>query len=98
MKLWYRADVLAARQHGIEVYTVSDTYAGAGSASLELMNGNELSYIEAEWFACYLVDRYGLSTFMHYCMDEGGVAFEEAFGLSYPAAKEQWLSARTMLD
>lgn len=98
MKLWYRADLLAARQHGIEVYTVSGTYAGAGSASLELMNGNELSYIEAEWFACYLIDRYGLSTFMHYCMDEGGVAFEEAFGLSYPAAKEQWLSARTMLD
>ena len=98
MKLWYRADLLAARQHGIEVYTVSGTYAGAGSASLELMNGNELSYIEAEWFASYLIDQYGLDTFMHYCMDEGGVAFEEAFGMSYTDVKEQWLSARTMLD
>lgn len=77
--------------------TISGVYAGSGSASLDAVNGNELSYTEAEWLASYLINRHGLSTFLHYCLDEG-VSFEAAFGLPYEAAKADWLANRTLLD
>lgn len=98
VKLWYRAQTEASRQMDVAVRTVSSTYEGAGSASLELMNGNELSYTEAEWFACHLIHHYGLDAFLDYCMDKEGISFEEAFGLTYSEAKEQWLAQRTMTD
>ncbi len=79
--------------------SVVDVYVGAdaNSASLDAVNGNELSYTESEWLASYLINRHGLSAFLHYCMDEG-VSFEDAFGLSYEAAKADWLANRTLLD
>lgn len=77
----------------VEVYVGAD----ANSASLDAVNGNELSYTEAEWFASYLINRHGLSAFLHYCMDEG-VSFEDAFGEPYEAAKADWLANRTLLD
>ena len=76
---------------------VVNVYAGVGSASLDAVNGNELSYAESEWLASYLINRHGLSTFLHYCMDEG-VSFEEAFGMPYETAKADWLANRTLTD
>lgn len=98
IKLWYRATLEVRYQLGFPVSTVSGVYGNAGSASLEEMYGNELTYTEAEWLTCYLVDRYGLPAFMHYCMDEEGVTFEEAFGMTYAEAKALWLSERHPLD
>ena len=98
VKLWYRATLQVRRELGWPVTTVSGVYANAGSASLEEMYGNELTYTEAEWLTCYLVKKYGLPTFMHYCMDEEGVDFKQAFGISYEEAKALWLSERTLLD
>lgn len=98
VKLWYRATLQARRDAGWPVSSISDVYGGAGSATLEEMNGNELTYTEAEWLTCWLVDRYGLPAFMHFCMDENGVAFEDAFGISYEEAKRMWISERSMLD
>lgn len=97
VKLYLRADVVAVAELELELRTISDVYAGAGSASLEEMNGNELSYTEGEWLASYLIKRCGLSAFLHYCLDEG-VSFEEAFGMSYAEAKADWLENRSILD
>ncbi len=96
-KLYMRADVVAIQELEMKLRTISGVYAGSGSASLDAVNGNELSYTEAEWLASYLINRHGLSTFLHYCLDEG-VSFEEAFGLPYEAAKADWLANRTLLD
>ena len=93
LTLYWRA--MALTDMGLK--SVADAYAGAGSASLDAVNGNELSYTEAEWLAGYLINRHGLSTFLHYCMDEG-VSFEEAFGVPYEAAKADWLANRSMTD
>lgn len=98
VKLWYRAILQVRRELEWPVSTVSDVYGNAGSASLEETNGNELTYTEAEWLACHLVRKYGLAAFMHYCMDEEGVSFEEAFGVPYATAKEEWLAERTLSD
>ena len=92
LKLWWRA---AARAGGLK--SVVNVYADVGSASLDAVNGNELSYTEAEWLASYLINRHGLSAFLHYCMDEG-VSFEDAFGMPYADAKGDWLVNRTLLD
>ncbi len=92
LSLWWRA---AAMTGGLR--NVVNVYAGVGSASLDAVNGNELSYAESEWLASYLINRHGLSTFLHYCMDEG-VSFEEAFGVPYEAAKADWLANRSMTD
>lgn len=97
LTLFWRAAVVAKSEMGMQLNSVSGVYAGAGSASLDAVNGNELSYTEAEWLASYLINRHGLSTFLHYCMDEG-VSFEEAFGMSYEDAKADWLANRTLLD
>jgi len=96
-KLYMRADVVAIQELEMALRTISGVYAGSGSASLDAVNGNELSYTEAEWLASYLINRHGLSTFLHYCLDEG-VSFEAAFGLPYEAAKADWLANRTLLD
>lgn len=96
-KLWWRADVAAAQELEVAYYSISDVYVEAGSASLEAMNGNELSYVEAEWLASYLINRHGLSAFLHYCLDEG-VAFEDAYAMSYEEAKAEWLANRSMLE
>ena len=95
LNLYWRAMTLTDR--GLN--SVVKVYAGAGtgSASLDAVNGNELSYTEAEWLASYLINRHGLSAFLHYCMDEG-VSFEDAFGMTYEAAKADWLANRTLLD
>ena len=58
---------------------------------------DELGYTEGEWLASYLINRHGLSAFLHYCMDEG-VSFEAAFGMPYETAKTEWLQTRTLLD
>lgn len=97
LSLWWRAAVLAKTEQGKQLNSVSGVYAGAGSASLDAVNGNELSYTEAEWLASYLINRHGLSAFLHYCMDEG-VSFEEAFGMPYEEAKADWLANRSILD
>ena len=96
-KLYMRADVVAIQELEMQMRTISGVYAGSGSASLDAVNGNELSYTEAEWLASYLINRHGLSAFLHYCMDED-VSFEDAFGLPYGAAKADWLANRTLLD
>lgn len=96
-ELYWRADVMAIQELEMELRTISDVYSGAGSASLDEVNGNELSYIEGEWLASYLINRYGLSTFLHYCLDEG-VTFAEAFGMPYQEAKADWLQHRSILD
>ena len=90
--LWWRA---AALTKGLR--NVVDVYAGVGSASLDAVNGNELSYAESAWLASYLINRHGLSAFLHYCLDEG-VSFEAAFGLPYLEAKEAWLQTRSLMD
>ncbi len=92
LSLWWRA---AAVTGGLR--NVVNVYAGVGSASLDAVNGNELSYAESEWLASYLINRHGLSTFLHYCMDKG-VSFEDAFGMPYEEAKADWLQNRTLLD
>lgn len=92
LSLWLRA---AALTGGLR--SVGGVYTGAGSASLDEVNGNELSYAESEWLASYLINRHGLSAFLHYCMDED-VAFEDAFGMTYEEAKADWLANRTLLD
>lgn len=97
LSLWWRAAVLAREEQGEQLNSVSGVYAGAGSASLDAVNGNELSYTETEWLASYLVNRQGLSVFLHYCLDEG-VSFEDAYGITYEAAKAEWLENRSMLD
>lgn len=97
MKPWNRANLLAAQELGEAVYTVSGTYGRTGSAQLDAMNGNELSYVEAEWLASYLINRQGLSSFLSYCLEET-VTFEEAFGMTYTDAKAGWLENRTMTD
>lgn len=94
LKSFWRLSVLTAEE---DLNPVSSVYAGAGSASLDAVNGNELSYAGAEWLASYLINRHGLSTFLHYCMDEG-VSFEEAFGVPYEEAKADWLANRSLLD
>lgn len=95
--LFWRSAVVAKTEMGMQLNSVVNVYAGAGSASLDAVNGNELSYTESEWLASYLINRHGLSAFLHYCLDEG-VSFEDAFGLSYEAAKADWLANRTLLD
>lgn len=95
--LFWRSAVVAKAEMGMQLNSVVNVYAGAGSASLDAVNGNELSYTEAEWLASYLINRHGLSAFLHYCMDEG-VSFEDAFGMTYEAAKADWLANRTLLD
>lgn len=97
VKLGWRAAVVAKEELGMQRNSVSDVYAGAGSASLDEVNGNELSYTESEWLASWLIGRYGLSAFLHYCMEES-VTFEAAFGMPYPAAKAAWLAERSLLD
>ncbi len=97
LTLFWRAAVVAKSEMGMQLNSVSGVYSGAGSASLDAVNGNELSYTEAEWLASYLINRHGLSAFLHYCMDEG-VSFEDAFGISYEDAKADWLANRTLLD
>lgn len=97
LRLLWRAAILAKDELGMEHHSVSDTYAGAGSASLDEVNGNELSYTEAEWLASWLINHNGLSAFLHYCMDEG-VSFEDAFGMPYETAKADWLTTRTLRD
>lgn len=97
VKLYLRADVVAIQELELELRTISDVYAGSGSASLDDMNGNELSYTEAEWLASYLINRFGLSTFLRYCLDEG-VSFEDAFGMPYQEAKAEWMAKRSILD
>ena len=96
-KLYWRLAVLTKNEMDMEGYSISDTYIGAGSATMDEINGNELSYTEGEWLASYLINRHGLSAFLHYCMDEG-VSFEEAFGMPYEAAKAEWLQNRTLFD
>ena len=95
--LFWRSAVVAKAEMGIQLNSVVNVYAGAGSASLDAVNGNELSYTEAEWLASWLINRHGLSTFLHYCMDEG-VTFEDAFGMPYQTAKEEWLESRSLQD
>lgn len=95
--LWWRAAMLAEAKRGTQLNIVSDVYANANSALMDNVNGNELLYVEAEWLASYLINRHGLSTFLHYCMDEG-VSFEEAFSVPYEAAKADWLVNRSMTD
>ena len=97
LRLFWRAMIIVWDEMGLDRNSVSSTYVGAGSAALDEVNGNELSYEEAEWLASWLINRYGLSTFFHYCMEEG-VTFEDAFGVSYQAAKEAWLESRSILD
>ena len=97
MKQWNRANLLAAQELDVAVYTVSGTYGRTGSAQLDAMNGNELSYVEAEWLASYLINRKGLSAFLRFCLDET-VTFEDAFDMTYPDAKAEWLENRTMAD
>ena len=97
LRLFWRAAILAKAELGMEHHSVSETYAGAGSASLDEVNGNELSYTEAEWLASWLINHNGLSAFLHYCMDEG-VSFEDAFGVPYETAKVDWLANRTLRD
>ena len=97
LRLLWRAAILAKDELGMEHHSVSDTYAGAGSASLDEVNGNELSYTEAEWLASWLINHNGLSAFLHYCLDEG-VSFEDAFGMTYETAKADWLVNRTLRD
>lgn len=92
LNLFWRARALVG---GLN--SVGDVYAGAGSASLEAINGNELSDTEGEWLASYLINCHGLSAFLHYCMDEG-VSFEEAFGMPYEDAKADWLAQRSILE
>lgn len=96
-KLYWRLAVLTKNEMDMEGYSISDTYIGAGSATMDEINGNELSYTEGEWLASYLINRHGLSAFLHYCVDEG-VSFEEAFGMPYEAAKAEWLQNRTLFD
>ncbi len=96
-KLYWRLAALTKNAMDMEGYSVSDTYIGAGSVTMNEVNGNELSYIEGEWLASYLVKRHGLSAFLHYCMDEG-VSFEAAFGMTYETAKTEWLQSRTLFD
>lgn len=95
--LFWRSAVVAKAEMGMQLNSVVNVYAGAGSASLDAVNGNELSYTESEWLASYLINRHGLSAFLHYCLDEG-VSFEDAFGMPYEAAKADWLANRTLLD
>lgn len=97
VKLYLRGDVMAVQELELELRTISGVYAGSGSASLDEVNGNELSYTEAEWLASYLINRYGLSTFLHYCLDDG-VSFEAAYGMPYAQAKAEWLENRTILE
>lgn len=96
-KLYWRLAALTKQELDMEGYSVSDTYISAGSATMDEVNGNELSYTEGEWLASYLINRHGLSAFLHYCMDEG-VSFEEAFSMPYEDAKADWLQNRTLFD
>ena len=51
-------------------------------------NGNELTESEAHSFREFLVEKYSLSNFIGFCLDE--LTFEEAFGMGYSEAKEAW--------
>lgn len=97
LTLFWRAAVLAKEELGMQRQSVVNVHSGAGAPSLDAVNGNELSYAEAEWLASYLINRSSLSTFLHYCMDEG-ISFEDAFSMSYEDAKADWLANRTLLD
>lgn len=96
-KLYWRMASLTKKELEMEGKSISDTYISVGSTTMDEVNGNELSYAESEWFASWLINRHGLSAFLHYCMDEG-VSFEAVFGMPYETAKEEWLQTRTLLD
>ena len=53
-------------------------------------NGNELTHEQAYSFTAWLIDKYSLSAFLTYCVD--GLSFDEAFGVSYAAARTDWLN------
>lgn len=61
--------------------------------SSDSFEGYELSYYEAASFAAYLIDKYSLDTYLSYYIgDLKNGTFEEAFGMSYSKAKEEWIS------
>jgi hypothetical protein len=55
-------------------------------------NGNELTYTQACSFAAYLVDKFSLDDYLAYHIGEKkNQRFEDAFGVSYQEAKQEWL-------
>ncbi len=51
-------------------------------------NGNELTEMQACALTDYLVDRYGLATFLTFCQGEESI--EDVFGITYAEANEAW--------
>lgn len=64
--------------------TICDSYP-----SLRPENGNELTELQAFSFTAWLIDRYGMETFLRFCID--GIPFEAAFGLPYQTALTDWI-------
>lgn len=65
--------------------TIQDSYPG-----LRREAGNELTDYQSFSFTAHLIGKHGLATFLQFCTD--GVPFEEAFGVSYTAAHEDWIA------
>lgn len=59
--------------------------------SLRPENGNELTEYQSFSFTAWLIDQYGLETFLSFCMD--GSPFEKAFSIPYETAREGWIDA-----
>lgn len=65
--------------------SISDDY----NRRFKKTDGNELTGHQAYYLADFLIERYGLSAFLRYCLD--GVSFDATFGLSYKDAKAAWM-------
>lgn len=63
--------------------SIQDFYQGLRSE-----NGNELTDMQACALTDYLIDRWGLTTFLTFC--QGEESFEDAFGITYAEANEAW--------
>lgn len=75
-----------AAQDSAWAATIHDSYPATQN-----LNGNELTEYQSFSFTAHLIDQHGLATFLLFC--EENLPFEQAFGVPYEAAREDWLVA-----
>ena len=75
-----------AAQDSAWAATIHDSYPATQN-----LNGNELTEYQSFSFTAHLIDQHGLATFLRFC--EENLPFEQAFGVPYEAAREDWLVA-----
>lgn len=62
------------------------------ATSKELVQGNELSYLQACSFTAYLIDNYSLDNYLSYYLGtQRNASFEEYFGGAYEEIKTKWI-------